>query len=340
MSRRSATALPGRTDFYNQAPIMESAIGLAGSDEHPGIPQRPPAYAHLLIDSRDRGEEADGLLKENANDFILSAKGNAALLYGYFTRVAITQVNFDWFVPTLLANYWDSVRVTNTTTGNTATINLITAGATTSGYFTPDDLATVLEDALKATAGVGNAALTVTYNALYGGLEYATNDGSALQFVSPLAADPTRGPLYKNLLKTYRVLGISNAMMSTAVNTNIGSPVRGPTSYVDILSERLTKFQRVKDADTDQSVPRSTQIARLYLCPPGQRVIVSNTSSVGGEPFTICVDYNTPKQIKWSPNEALYQVDLQVRDMDGDLLPWDGETANWEYQLTCVASET
>lgn len=320
--------------------MPDSASSLAGSDEHPGVPQRPPAYAHLLIDSRDRGTDSDGLLLENASNFVLSAKGNAALLYGYFTRAAITQVSFDWFIPTLLSGYNDTIRVVNTTTATTATINIITAAGSTSGYFAPDDLATLLEDALKATAGIGNPALTVTYNALYGALEYATNDGSNLRFLTPLQADPSKGALYKNMTKTYRTLGISSAMQTVAVDTNIGAPLRPSTSYVDILSERLTKFQRVKDFDTDQDVPRNTQIARVYATPPGQRVLVTNTSSGGSEPFTICVDYNTPKQIKWSPTEALYQLDLQVRDMDGDLLPWDGETASWEFQLTIVASET
>jgi len=332
---------PGTTVHASaHAPNYVGGVDLIAGEEDKGIAMRPPAYAHVLIDSRDRGEDSAGLLLENTNNFILSAKGNGALLYGYFTRIAITQLSFDWYFQTISVGYNDTIRVTNTTTATTATINLLTAAGTTSGYFSPADLATLLEDALKATAGIGNPALTVTYNALYGALEFATNDGSDLRFVAPLQADPGQGALYKNLLKTYRTLGVSNAVMVVANDTGVFSPPRAPTSYVDILSERLTKFQRVKDADTDQLQPRSTQIARLYLCPPGQRVLVQETQALGSEPFTICVDYNTPKQIKWSPGEALYQIDLQVRDMDGDLLPWDGIGNNWEYQLTMVASET
>lgn len=319
---------------------MYSGYSADGGAEHSGVPQRPPAYAHLLIDSRDRGTTADGLLKEDASDFVLSAKGNAALLYGYFTRVAITQISFDWFIPTIQNGYNDKIRVVNTTTGTTATIDILDASGASPGYYNPTELAALLEDALKATAGIGNASLTVTFNSLYGALEYDTGNGDNIRFITPLEADPSKGTLYKTLLKTYRTLGISSGMQTVAVDTNVGQPPRPSTSYVDILSERLTKFQRVKDIDTDQDTPRSTQIARLYATPPGQRVLVDSTSSGGSQPFTICVDYNTPKQIKWSPAEALYQIDIQVRDMDGDLLPWDGSLANWEFQLTCVASET
>ena len=306
--------------------------------EHPGQPQRPPASAYLLIDSRDRGETSTGLLQPNANDFILNARGNAALLYGYFTRVAITQVSFDWYFPLIKENYNDLIRVTNVTTATTSTIQL--SGQTP--YVDYDTLAAQLETLLRA-APVGNPALTVTFESAYTGFLISTNNGDQLQFVSPLVADPTRGTLYKTLTKTYRTLGINNYQMSTAITDMQCCPPRAATSYLDIMSDRLTKFQRVKDADTDQQQPRNTQIARVYITPPGQRIIVENTvapEGPGTQPFTICVDYNTPKHIKWSPGEALYQLDLQVRDMDGDLLPWNGLEACWEYQLTLVASET
>lgn len=303
--------------------------------EHPGQPQRPPASAYVLIDSRDRGETSAGLLLENTNDFLLSAKGNAALLYGYFTRLAITQVSFDYYFPLIQENYNDTLIVSNTTTNVTSTITL----SSVIPYADYNDLASDLEAKLIASA-VGNPALTVSFVPQFAAFLIQTNDGSSLVFVSPLAADPSRGPLYKNLTKTYRTLGISNPQMSIPIADMQLCPPRLPTSYVDIVSDRLTKFQRVKDADTDQVQPLNSQIARVYLTPPGQRVLITETNSLGSQPFTICVDYNTPKHIKWSPGEALYQIDLQVRDMDGDLLPWDGLGACWEYQLTLVASET
>jgi hypothetical protein len=107
------------------------------------------------------------------------------------------------------------------------------------------------------------------------------------------------------------------------------------TRWIDICSSRLTVFQKVKDATTLPQNTNQNVIARVYLCPPGQRAVADDFS----KPFTLCVDYNTPKHLRWDTGQAIADFDIQVRDEFGDLLYWD-EYSNTEFEMTILASES
>ena len=304
--------------------------------EHPGQPQRPPAYAHLLIDSKDRDPNADRPpyepTTEPANDFTIYR--NQALLYGYFTRLAITQVQLNWRMATIIPDVNDTIVMTC----DTAPLN--NAIILDPGFYTPDTLATELQNKIQAEGGA-LATFTVIWWPETSGFLIESNSAAQFYFPTPNTFFAATGNLTqsKAYSRACRTLGILNND-DLDVEQYLSPPQLLWTRYIDICSRRLTKFQRVKDIDTAGTDTKSFIIARVYLCPPGQRTTIDELSAPGDSPFDLVVDYNTPKQINWSPQEAVNELDLQVYDEFGELLPWDGAFANWEYQLTLVASET
>ena len=305
--------------------------------EHPGVPQRPPASAHLLVDSRDRGVDALGNPLGPASDFRIY-NGNY-LLFGYFTRFAVTQVQFWWNVPTIATGWNDTLFIQNVTAATQAQVVI------PAGFYTPPDLAAAIQVALRASVPLNIPAATCVFDPLSSAFVIDSDGagtGPDLDFVSPKTADPGEGNLYYKLVRAYRTMGVPVALFGTGglPTLPLAVPQMIGTQYVDIVSRNLTKYQRAKDTDTAPKNTRSNIIFRLYMCPPGQRVQTYEVEGPGTFPFLICVDPNTPKHIKWSPNEPLAELDLQVLDMDGQVLYWDQTFAPWEYQLTLIASET
>lgn len=309
--------------------------------EHPGVTQRPPAYAHLLIDSKDRNKDADRLpyipTTTPANDFLINR--GQALLYGYFTRLSITQIEFEYRLPTVIAGKNDTF-VLDISGGATKQVTI------PAGYYADMQLlAAAIEDAIQGTppASPWNTFTVLSANGEFVIESNSTDQFSFRPFDQIVAYAAGNNSLASNISRCYKLLGVVPG------NTGIGNAATGQTTataktlytgYVDICSRNMTKFQRVKDIDTAGSNTKSFIIARLYFTPPGQRVLYEDADCPGLKPFDICVDYNTPKHIRWSPNEAINQLDIQVLDEYGELLYWDIDLAPWEFQLTCVASES
>ena len=315
--------------------------------EHQGVPQRPPAYAYLLIDSKDRYSTAQQQVLGNvpANDFHIQ-RGNA-LLYGYFTRLAITQVLFDWKLPTIVGGKNDTILIYNSDADVSGQIII------PPGFYTPQALAAELQTLIQNEAPLGLPGMTVQYSSLNGGFVFESN-GDDWYFQDPtLSGITVNDPaLQTTVLRTYATIGVTA--------TNLGPPnadqILAPPNmiysrYVDIVSKEMTKYQNVKDNDTSPQNQLSQVVVRLYTTPPNSFIptgfvpgappnAVDDTTALGDRQFTICVDYNTPKHIKWNPNEALYNTDFQVYDEFGELLPWDNNLYPWEFCLTIVASET
>jgi hypothetical protein len=318
--------------------------------EHPGTPQRPPSYAYLLIDSKDRYTTTRDQVLGNvaANNFTIQ-RGNA-LLYGYFTRLAITQVSFDWKLPTIVGGKNDTILLHNITTDVSGVVVF------QEGFYTPDALAAELQSKIQAEVALGLTGMTVTFVPLNGGFLFESN-GNDFAF-----ADPTTSPVtidspqeQQIILRTYATIGVTNANLDLpsfipTPDQALAPPNMIYTRYVDIVSKELTKYQSVKDNDTSPQNQLSQVVVRLYTTPPntyiptgvvpGAGTETDPSVSLGDRPFTLCVDYNTPKHIKWEPYEAVYNVDLAVFDEFGELLPWNNNLYPWEFNLTIVASET
>jgi hypothetical protein len=303
--------------------------------EHPGQTTRPPAYAELLIDSLDRF--ASGA-PPGVNAVTTSSDWRTNLeqyvLYGYFTRLAVTQIQFFWNLPTIITGYNDSARFIYQNAPNPPVAAQLTIPQ---GYYTPTTLAAAIQAALIAVNPAPG--FTCTYEADLGA--FVIDCGAGWTFGWAVG---NAGIAQLPEVRLLNTIGMQYFRGQGGVNTLAGSPpLMLATRYIDICSATLTKFQRVKDSTTLQNPTISNIIARVYPTAPNTRATVSDMVPTGSAPFVICIDYNTPKQIKWSPEEALANFDLQLRDEYGALIPFNPGGVPGpccEYQLTLLASES
>lgn len=304
--------------------------------ENVAVVNRPAAYAELLVDSTDRYDNGYPTVTGITTSSDWTTRLQQIVLNGYFTRLGVTQIQFHWNLPTIITGYNDQL-VVQVTAGAGVGVGAVTIPQ---GYYTPTALATALQGLLNAQPTVGAATWTVTFSNLTGGFILSVAGAGSLFniFNNP----NLRG---KRFLET---AGLQYFTSPPAAVFNGNTPTMLPTRFVDICSSTLTKFQRVKDTTTLKNPTISNIIARIYPVAPNTRININgataltDTNSPGSYPFTICIDYNNPKWIKWEPQEALSNFDLQLRDQNGNLLPFDTTNFSYgcEYQLTIVASES
>jgi hypothetical protein len=298
------------------------------ASEHKGKPQRPPASANLLIDSEDRYTSLLQKFGNNdingipANDFIISR--NQALLYGYFTRLGVTQIQLNYRVPTIIAGRNSQFLIENQAQ-DFFQVNI------PEGFYDASGLAQTIQAEVLDLSGTPFAAFSCVYNPLNGGLQ--------MNCATPFAIIPLTGSPYTQAqvqlwAHTSYTIGATLANANIATKQVLTPPNLIYTKYVDIVSNNLTKFQRVKDADTNL-LNKTNVIARVYLTAPNTRT----DPNASGGPFNLCWDPNTPKMSMWSPNETINELDFRLYDEFGELLYWSQEY-NTEFQMTLLASET
>lgn len=294
---------------------------------------RPPASALLCIDSEDRYANGqtdqtlatlDRLLTGSINPGNqFSIQKNQPLLYGIFKRVGLVQLQLQYRVPTIVTGVND-VFILDISGGAIVPITL------DGGYYSATTLAAEIQSKVLAAAGPPIPGFTCVYDPLYGGFTMAQGAGTVeFRFGAVVVGPGSLGDA-----RALLTLGAQQSNFNYATTQFLGTPQLLYTRYIDIVSQRLAKFQRVKDADT-LPTNKSNILTRVYLTPPGQR---ADPAVVTG-PLDICVDPNTPKHSMWSVDEAIYELDFQLYDEYGQLLYWSPEY-NTEFQLTLLASET
>ena len=339
---------------------------------------RQPTCAELHISSLDRytskyGQnqfltqlsadvtEAPGDYNYSATDCVIQAPGRP-MLYGYFNRLAITELQLFVRLPTLingvnnyfyLGIYPGGVISPGNLTGY---IYIIPPG-----YYTPTLLATAIQTAVRAQAGpLTNASVfTVTgptnggnipgIGAITTGFIFKTNNTDAIFFGSPQAGVDLE--TQKAIFKFCRLVG-TNALSFRGFPSGIPTPTVAtfspnflPTDYIDIVSKALTNYKDVKDSNSNEQAPQGV-IARVYLTDNLVNAAATLTSftdpnTIGASPFTFTKKWLIPNWCQWSPNQAINQVDFKLLDMWGDTLYWTNEIscANTEWEMTIVASE-
>ena len=317
-----------------------------GLSEHPAETNRPPASAFLFVDSQDR-HQISSLPKEDValvlpdlngilqpiNDFVIQKR--QPFLTGYFTRIAVTEVRFEYNSP--------NVNVRNNAiifTGEGPVTKVIEVPEY---FYTPVELASQLDSILTTEFPAQTWAVTYTDNMF----KIVSNKDFFIQPYDYPTIEQTLSGLFYMMGFSYEVNGNPDTEQEGAFFPNMTY-----TRYIDICSRQLTQYQKVKDNSTRENQTPAV-LCRIYLgnyttegVGPGDTT--ARTIWPGCAPAIIQRIYNVPKYSSWSPGQYIDQIDIQLRDDTGALLYIPGNSADEalnaktctnSFQLTLHASE-
>lgn len=292
--------------------------------ENPGMPIRQPATAILTIDTADSDiYDASGYIINAANPNQVYINKQQTLVNGYFTRLALTEIKYDWNIPNVIdALPWRNNRLTLEfgvagTSGNPAAeVSIIVP----ENFYTPVELAAVVQQRLLALTGVFQSTGWIC--------------GWTERFNTFLIADTTQTVPFRIVPKNKdnqddlcNLMGFSvpGKMFSYAVQGSFAPMTYTP--YFDITSAQLTKKQNVRDNSTSFQTGTNL-LARIYLANPNfnnmrDRTTITGTSEcniVGTRPCTFYKEFQNPKQIYWDTKEFVNVIDITLRDYKGRVL--------------------
>jgi hypothetical protein len=301
----------------------------SGSPQETGTPIRYPSAALLCVNSADAEvfNRTSGERTDNNFPSKVYINNNRPLMFGYMTRVALTEVNMEWDTPNVNPNNNTiTISVFNLTTSDVSTLR----SKLDIGWYKPTELATALEARLNAdwatflNAGAGETpwsvsvdpkTLYITISALTPSAPGDFDDFSF--YIVPCTARNLPGfPAIPLDLTNMLGLTPSQAVADYWTSITGGYASYQYTPYVDIVSNSLTSNQNVTDGDTTKQVVTS-KLTRLYL---SNQELVNRTEDniIGCRPFVFRREFQYPKQIQWNSTENIDVIDISVLDFQGN----------------------
>lgn len=314
-------------------------------------------------------------LQPLSNDFSIISSG--ALINGYINKIIVSQIQLQYNLPTIQAfNNDNFVLYIERSVGSSEFLPF--AMTLPYGFYTPDELATMLEVQLNNVTNVplgftviysqgdpntiGNNANSPTFYS-FSGFIILSNKNLRIRLPEVVVVNGVRVNelVYDNrllynqqqlatALKTYKLFGFNilntNPQLSQRSFT---APSFLYTPYIDIYSDALTNYQRLKDTDSSTS-KRKGLVSRIYLSSGYSVQTTLPNGALGTAPFVATYDFNTPKVVEWTPDTAVNSLDFQLRDCYGELLfttaivnttpkNYLTEVFNTEFQMTLLCVE-
>jgi hypothetical protein len=298
------------------------------------VTARPSSTSLLTIDSQDRFPNytvSRSLVQSKANQspYNFTINKNESLMTGFFTRLAVTEVVFPFVTPNV--NQKSSTIGVKYQVGAGPIISFNIALAV--GFYTPSQLATAMQVAVRAGSGGNLSAFTMTYGTAPSGasqpiFDYKTNaSGTKVAFVPNLYNTPSY-PYPASTRQLFDVLGFDISDGTGSGNDSLFEEANSLwtfaqwTRFIDIVSPQLTYNQPLKDQST-QPIVRDA-LCRVYLDQVSgafnaNKVQASDATfaPTGTVPFVIYHNFTHPKQINWTPNQPVGQLTFQVYDDQG-----------------------
>lgn len=319
----------------------------SGAPVETGTPIRLPSVALLCVDSADAYKyDIDGFRSDKNTPAIININKQTPLLFGYMTRLSLTEINLQWAIP--------NVNERN----NTLTLSILNEDLVEDFYriaifptfYLPDDLAVAVETALEDldVVKVGGGTEKVNFSVAYDpetseftieiSTGKTTGDNYVMKLWPPNVGGYTLQDTASNVAGVVVPTGIvvddltymmGLTLPSDSINGYYDSVRSGfascqYTPYIDIVSNILTKNQNVRDNDTTLRNGQA-KLARVYLSNPGcnnlfdvdDAGVVGKCNIVGVRPCIIHREFQTPKVIQWNTTENVDLIDLQVLDRLG-----------------------
>ena len=334
----------------------------------------------LCLDSADRGisqssteVNPDGQplvypvpITQPYNNFTLQKP--QALVQGGIQRLKLNEVKFPYATPNNVGGVTNYVYVQtyNRTTKVFVAEALITlSGFSVAGFYTGAQYAAELQTRLRASA-IGVAVSNV-WVVTYGndGSFTITSDVTATGQLFTMTPIPYASigvvPIpAKSLLSVLGFDAVNNFVDVCQTPSDPKVSVFAPlsfTSYIDITSTNLTRFQTIADTNTRQN-SRGNLICRLYVADENSVVptlgtywdsssnvaVPFNTAQPAGSvPFVIHRQFQDPKVFRWENNASVNAIDIQLYDDVGNLLYYPtGLVASYSmpnFQISFKCSE-
>jgi hypothetical protein len=298
----------------------------SGAPVENGTPIRYPSAALLCVNSADAEvfEKDTGFRIDNNFPNRVYINNGRPLMFGYMTRVALTEVNLQWDTPNVNPNNNTiTMSVRNIENEETATIRSVIP----EGWYKPVELAAALQSTLNTdwatflNASPGSEPWLVSVNPITLAISITSSDEGGFdsflfKIVPCTQRDNGLPPIPLDLTD---MLGLTPSPTSGVLFYNIISGSYATyqyTPYVDIISNVLTKNQNVTDNDTTKQ-PITSRLARLYL---SNEEIVERTGDniIGVRPFVFRREFKFPKQIQWNTTENIDVIDISVLDYKGN----------------------
>jgi len=318
--------------------------GALAAITNPNTPQNFCKYIGPLI---------GGSSLNSTNNCLIQTKRN--LLYGYLSRVALTQFNLSWRVATVMTGYNDLLSVITIGPGATTILTI------PQGYYTVATLGATLQTLLRTIGGLGALTVTApdTQAAAVGasvdvGYTIATGSGTTMCFDIAGLTDGQSNQVGR----ANRLIGLNRAgagltpdnqpgqtnpiLVTPTTGFTLGVPNFRYTDYVDIVSQTLTNYKDTKDGNSSIASP-SAVIGRIWLTEyplSGQATGFAwpQDGMWGMGPMTFTKNWIIPNWSQWSPNQTISSVDITLLDMFGFPLPWTS-TYSTEWSCTLTVNE-
>jgi len=281
------------------------------------------------------------------------------LLQGGFKSLKLTEVRFPYAIPNVIAGVNNSFWITlvRDLSGDITTKITVSGSVFTDGA----NLALAVQIALNAST-VGSAAGT-TWTVVYeqGGIfilaaANPSNRDFLLFPINPFNIG-TQSLQQNSLLNVMGFDPLGNweyltTVLTSAPNTQLRrasswAPLTY-TSYIDFVSNNLTKYQEVNDSSSKTNSTGGI-ILRLFLNDETSTVpikVYDNSGNIlstdfgnaGSFPFVIHRQFKCPKVFKWDPRAAIDSIDLRLLDDTGAPLYYPVEGLP-NFQITFLATE-
>jgi hypothetical protein len=313
-----------------------------------------PASSFLVIDSADRstatstqgGQPLAIPITQPFNNFKLQKP--QALLQGGFKSLKLTEVRFPYAMWNVITDVNDSFWATVDISG----INT-TAKITATGNFFYDGKALATEVAARLNSALSGAVWTVTY--IQGGMVIAATgagvNGFKLYPINPanIGVQPIDSRSLLDVLGFDPVTFWNSLTFGFPTLASNWAPLTY-TSYIDFVSNNLTKYQEVSDSSSKTNSTGAV-ILRLFLNDETSTVpikvydasgvvVSSDFGNAGSFPFVIHRQFVCPKVFKWNIGASIDAIDLQLFDDKG--LPFASDYINASlpnFQITFLATE-
>ena len=309
---------------------------------------RQPATALLLVSSDDQQLfDKNGFRTDSTTPGRIYINNQRPLLFGYMTRLALTEMNIQWNTPNVnSSNNTLTLALYSATDATPPVVGapIFTRITIVPDFYQPTDLAEFLQTAILASPEVIAAGLLfdVGYDQIDGNFTiqqtqvYPSGNTRGYFKIFSSSAPQSLTGLQRLDDDILYCIGVQPVTKPGAEPTGFYTQITGAyapmlyTPYIDVVSNLLTKHQNVSDGTT-ASVFTSSKLARVYFSNETiinrhddlpTSAVATNSSSVcnivGTRPITFRREFITPKQIQWDNKENVDFVDIQVLDYKGN----------------------